>query len=1256
MSTYQYENSDPERFQLFCQSLLVSEYQGLQCFPVGQPDGGRDAAANREVSGRPILQVKFKRAKDQLDDPADWIIKTLEAELPKVQLLKQRGATEYIVASNARGTGHLDGGSIDRVNDWMSRNVPLPSTCMWRNDLDRRLDGNFNLKWRFPELLNGTDGVRLALESTMARDASRRSLALNGFLRKQLNRDSEVKFKQVDLENDLLSLFVDVPATVTRRAKGKVAERESELFTELLRLSDREEGESDDPRPDSDDDVEVQYIFHERFGYVSVSGSRMHGDFDEVGMATLLLSEHCQRYFPMVVLEGAPGQGKSTLAQYVCQVHRARYLNVPSVIERLPAKHKRTPLKLPLKVDLRDLAVWLTGRDPFIRSTSQQPQLNSSLEAFLARLIEFESGGIEFTALDLHETVSDTPTLLFLDGLDEVADKDLRQRIVDEVIDGLDRLGDNKNIQAIVTSRPAAFANSAGFPTGRFTYFELGNVSRRLALEYGEKWIEARGLNEVDAVEVRSILTDRLSLPHIQDLARNPMQLAILLTLIHTVGQSLPDERTELYRSYMDKFLTREADKTPAVRTHRALLVTLHQYIAWVLQNQAEKSEGTAGSVSPDELRELIHSYLTEHDHPLDILDDLFNGVLERIYVLVQRVDGLYEFEVQPLREYFCASHLYETAPSPMRGEDVHGTRDDRFHALIRNPYWTNVTRFYAGNYTSGELGNLVLLLEDFIEDRTYRYSSRPRQLPYMLLSDWVFKASPRATKTTALMFLDELGLKLCTGGFAANRRATPIALPADCGRSQLQARVIQALDEAPESASAPDLSQLLLRNGGGLLTETFVERALTTQNVTRTTWLRLGLLSGSLRKLSPEMIESLLCSDGADADTIAFRASMFTRYAPIASSQSDVVIESFLRGCLTGADLEPDSGPSSWFSGLRTLLVPSFSPTHGWLGHGFAVDLRRGKTRELSSRARISAPLSTFLSETTQLASRVAEDEVTVFQYWREVLEASRRSFGESWSSWAAAAQLSGLVDKNERGTGADALFDESSAVLDRARHARLKRDSETWWQDQLAAARDDTQRWAWALLVLLWGKPRPLYSALAEIDEMVQRMSREDFKRFFGSLEGASPWSRSRTSRTLDPSGVHASSARLRVCLSRLGLLDSSKPDRMAVELEKSDPLIARIENARHLERVIMNEKSSMKRYLQGVSALYALDGPDIPWIYLSSRRRRRLDRTAAKSILAAPSEYPYEFVVQALRSLQDEPVVPLADIAAEEAWTFE
>lgn len=112
--------------------------------------------------------------------------------------------------------------------------------------------------------------------------------------------------------------------------------------------------------------------------------------------------------------------------------------------------------------------------------------------------------------------------------------------------------------------------------------------------EYAARWMNARHLAGRDRKEFSRTLREKVSQPHMRDLARNPMQLAILLSLIQTRGTSLPDKRTALYDSYMDTFFSREAEKSVVVREHRDLLISLHQYLAWILHTQAEGGQNRA--------------------------------------------------------------------------------------------------------------------------------------------------------------------------------------------------------------------------------------------------------------------------------------------------------------------------------------------------------------------------------------------------------------------------------------------------------------------------------------------------------------------------------------------------------------------------------------------------------------------------------------------------------------------------------------
>ncbi len=122
---YAYENSDPERFQHLCQSLLLSDFPDLQCLPVGQPDGGRDAIA---LQTKNIVQVKFRRSDEE--ESADWLIQVLERERPKIARLVDLGIENYLIMTNARGTAHLGTGRIDQVQQWLDTNIHwFPQEC-----------------------------------------------------------------------------------------------------------------------------------------------------------------------------------------------------------------------------------------------------------------------------------------------------------------------------------------------------------------------------------------------------------------------------------------------------------------------------------------------------------------------------------------------------------------------------------------------------------------------------------------------------------------------------------------------------------------------------------------------------------------------------------------------------------------------------------------------------------------------------------------------------------------------------------------------------------------------------------------------------------------------------------------------------------------------------------------------------------------------------------------------------------------------
>ena len=796
MASYQYEQLNDESFQHLSQSLLVKEFPGLQCFPVGQPDGGRDAIV-RFYEGAPnatkfiLFQVKFARRELSPREARDWLMRTLRDELPKVRKQIGEGAARFVLVTNVAGSGHSKVGSVDKLQALLEEMIPIPAQAWWRDDIDRRLDDAWDLKFAHPALFSGTDLLRLVVEESPTEHRERRRNAMAAFLSTQFESDREVKFKQAELENDIFDLFTDVPL-VPRNPAGRRRREIGHLAAAFLRAATSASGEVDPARVH-------QWLEIAGRGESSFGGHYSHEE-TWLGAASLLLDSDFQQAEPLVILEGAPGQGKSTIAQYICQIHRKRFLAHERGEKSDPA-HINLSLRLPFKVELRDFATWLSGGNPFgsVNGGDSPDSSLRSLEGFLSALIRHESGGSDFDVSDLQATLRSSPALIVLDGLDEVAEIKQRQRVVDETAAAVSRLNAvATSLQVVVTSRPSAFINSPVLPRRTFATYSLESLTRPLITEYAVRWLQSREIDEADASEVRQILDNKLDEPHLRDLARNPMQLAILLSLIHRRGVSLPDKRTALYDSYVAMFFDRESEKATVVKENRDLLIRIHRYLAWVLQSGAEdasesiskvRSSGTSlsGTITEEDLRELVREFLEIDGSDPTLVEKLFTGMVERVVAIVSRVQGVYEFDVQTLREYFAARHLYETAPYSPTGAEHRGTISDRWRALSRNYYWLNVARFYAGCYSEGELASLIDDLRALSNDEAFRCTSHPQLLTATLLGDWVFSQRPRAIQAAVDLLLEPRGLRMLVAGTGSGlRQGEDVIVRDPAGRHRL--------------------------------------------------------------------------------------------------------------------------------------------------------------------------------------------------------------------------------------------------------------------------------------------------------------------------------------------------------------------------------------------------------------------------------------------------------------------------------------
>jgi hypothetical protein len=1091
---YQIENLGDERFQEMCQALLAREFPEIQCFPVGQPDGGRDAAfwlyQGGKEKGFAVFQVKYTRRPLAEKEPHKWLTEVLDAEAPKIKALIPKGAKSYYLLTNIPGTAHLQAGSIDRCNKLLSETLSIPARCWWRDDINRRLDDAFNLKWAYPEILSGPDMLHLIVQTGLSEHREKRGTAIKAFVKAQSDQDATVRFKQVELQNRLLSLFIDGPVAL----RSAVEWRGQLYFLESLKHPQKPGAES-----------------------------------EKIGGATLLLDSRVDHAFPMIVLEGAPGQGKSTLGQYVCQVHRMRLLQDTDALNSVPDHHRPRSVKIPFRVDLRDLATWFGRKDPFSADeTDAVPlQWHKSLEAFLAAQVRHYSGGADFSVVDLHAVAKLSAVLLVLDGLDEVAELTKRKEVVDEIITGVGRLKAlAASLQVVITSRPSVFGQALGFPEKQFPHFQLTDLPRDHIFAYCEKWLAGRAIAGREAADVRRILKLKIEQPHIRDLSRNPMQLTILLSLIHTQGSSLPDKRTALYDNYVDLFLNREAEKTAVVRENRQLLVNLHRHLAWILHCESHKST-LRGSISHERLLELIKDYLEGEDLDVSSLSPLFSGMVDRIVFLVSRVQGTYEFEVQPLREYFAARHLYETAPYSPTGCPRKGTKPDRFDALAQSSYWLNVARFFAGCFSKGELPCLIDRLQELTQKGDFRLTSQPRRLATALLSDYVFSQDKRSTREAVGIILE--GVSFCHPLQRRHSRqrygseGSP-TLPPECGGEELVAKAMESLSASLAADYAAELTELLTANELPERLDAFWRQKMqTATEKTTTAWLQYGLWLGSLPRCPQDSFAEIF--DGKKLDAERIRLLLFSNHASYLQDSEDrskLAIECILDGLDT---IRPDD--RDLLPAFAIALQPHFysiafdSPTPTELSR-----LRKqcwGSREEAVAQKR-NVKSKPYLAKCVEFSALVdSESERSCAEWassiepWDRIVELSRSLFGEAWQNSILATAAAGIRSSDEKCKEFHDLFDHSKSLCRRTRYARLRAGNHQWWQKQLELARTFKERLYGALVFFAWASAETILQLKDLAEVLLDELGPEQWGKLMKRIQSISISSRLRARGTL-------------------------------------------------------------------------------------------------------------------------------------------
>lgn len=418
------------------------------------------------------------------------------------------------------------------------------------------------------------------------------------------------------------------------------------------------------------------------------------------------------------LLIGGPGQGKSTLGQLACQLHRAMLLS--PFVDQLTIAQQELVSSLLRSSILHDSA--LDGRRALSSQSSATRRalfpLQISLPEFAAWLSQAASklgdvpvifkflGGLPsakecgVTEDDLYRLISKIPFLLVLDGFDEVGATVDRQRIVESARHFLQfGAASGGRCQVIATTRPQGYADELSHIGIRFQKLYLSALRQDEALEYARKLVDAK----IPGADLKETTLRRLheaaNEPSTQRLLSTPLQVTILTALVQQLGRA-PRERWNLFSRYFSYTYEREVERatyaSSLLSEHRTHIERIHARVGLLLQVGSEADGGASARMSRARLEEVIVAVLAEdevaEDDRTELVKQIATAAEQRLVFLVEPEPGSFGFEIRSLQEFMAAWALTSGRDSEIEA---------RLSQVARSPMFRNVALFVASRLFS---------------------------------------------------------------------------------------------------------------------------------------------------------------------------------------------------------------------------------------------------------------------------------------------------------------------------------------------------------------------------------------------------------------------------------------------------------------------------------------------------------------------------------------------------------------------------
>lgn len=434
----------------------------------------------------------------------------------------------------------------------------------------------------------------------------------------------------------------------------------------------------------------------------SVGGRKVRAIAEIVRRASLNLQRSLVREGPRhVVLTGAPGNGKSTIAAFLGQYMRSMLLKherlsstATEVLASTLAAADRLgisqpPLmRWPITIDLPLLAEELYGRD-------------ASFLNWVANRVS-QRTSVPVSAAFLHRWLRHSPSVFVFDGLDEVTVPEARSFVLQTITDFVDSADkEDLDLLVVVTTRPTGYTDAERLPESDFAQLDLSDLDAADADAYATHVLAVLLDGDPESqARVKSRLNELVQQRGSERLTRTPLQVVILLLILED-SPVLPPDRYSLFWRYFETVYERESAKNTGYKSlftvRRDAIESVHSAVGLLLHAESQAGDEIVAELGMDRFQQVVSHQLRRLGHPdgsiARITRDITDLATKRLVLLVPTATGdAVAFEIRSLQELMAARALTEGTDEQVR---------TRLSLLAPNPNWRNTWVFMAGRIFS---------------------------------------------------------------------------------------------------------------------------------------------------------------------------------------------------------------------------------------------------------------------------------------------------------------------------------------------------------------------------------------------------------------------------------------------------------------------------------------------------------------------------------------------------------------------------